>query len=188
MFSNRVTETSFLWSYYPQGVVTAVDSLLGKNFSLFAVTGSPGSGTQQLFKHTTNVLTMNNLECEILHNPFNPDEIDLIILPSMQRALINVSEHLIPIRSSLSGGKYRRQLDFDRFLHTDAINSCINLIENARERTKAGIKDAVSFINWAKRYHDELEGCYVPAMDVEQLSKLRDTLIEEIEQQLRSNG
>ena len=73
-------------------------------------------------------------------------------------------------------------------MHTDAINSCINLIENARERTKAGIKDAVSFINWAKRYHDELEGCYVPAMDVEQLSKLRDTLIEEIEQQLRSNG
>ena len=50
----------FYGAITPQGVVTAVDSLLGKNFSLFAVTGSPGSGTQQLFKHTTNVLTMNN--------------------------------------------------------------------------------------------------------------------------------
>ncbi|MDD3853877.1 MAG: PRK06851 family protein [Syntrophomonadaceae bacterium] len=178
----------FFGAITPQGVVTTVDSLIGHNYSLFAVTGSPGSGIQQLFKHATNMLTLNNLECEILHNPFNPDEINLIILPSIQRALINVSEHIIPVRDSLSGGKYRRQLDFDRFLCTDTINSCMNLIENARERTRAGIKDAVSFINWAKRYHDELEGCYVPAMDVEQLSKLRDTLIEEIEQQLTSSS
>jgi hypothetical protein len=51
---------------------------------------------------------------------------------------------------------------------------------SAKNRVEDGLKEAVRFINTAKKYHDELETCYVPAMDFDGMTVYREKLVEEL--------
>jgi hypothetical protein len=52
----------------------------------------------------------------------------------------------------------------------------------AQTRVEEGLKDAVKFIQNAKKMHDELETFYVPAMDFDGIAAFREKLMEELRQ------
>lgn len=164
----------------PQGIVSKLDSIIDKDMSLFAVTGSPGSGVKSLFEHVLHLITVNKIAAEVYHNPFNPDEIDVIILPSAKSALIDLSDFFYDYSSQIPSNKYKRQLDFNLFINEEHLAPYAKYIDAAHNRIEIGIQDAVNFIAQAKNLHDELEGCYIPAMDYAAVDAYRQELTSKI--------
>ncbi|NLO20554.1 MAG: hypothetical protein GX119_00940 [Syntrophomonadaceae bacterium] len=164
----------------PSGVNTSIDRLLPGNSSIFAVKGNPGSGIKELFKFVENNLVINGIYAEIYHNPFDPLEIDLIILPQSRKILLDNSSHIVAYENKLANPKYRRILDFDTLLDRSVLGPYAKSIAACRDRMEVGIKEAVNFIVQAKKAHDELEAYYIPAMDFEAINTLGDKLQQEL--------
>lgn len=168
----------------PEGVVSKIDSLIDSGYSLFAVKGNPGTGVNELFGYILPTLKLTGAEAEVYHNPFDPQNIDIIILPSSRSVLIDVSGHLFDYTALLPGIKHRRYLDFDQLVHKSVIDVYEKYIVSARERFHSGVQDAIGFIRKAKEYHDELESCYVPAMDFDAMEEMRQDLCKQLLQNL----
>ena len=166
----------------PLGLVNFADSLLEDDTSVFAIKGSPGSGKAHLFSHILDLIKIRAIRAEIYHNPLEPSDVDIILLPETKAVLIDLSGYLSSYETAVSGHKVKRMLDFDPLIPAEAIEKSGSLIRAARQRFDAGIKDAIAHIKTAKDYHDELETYYTPAMDLESIeqfrSELRDQLLE----------
>ena len=166
----------------PLGLVTFAESLAGPDASIFAVKGSPGSGKSHLYSHILDLIKLRAIKAEIYHNPLDPAEIDIILLPETSALLIDLSAYLANYENAASGHKLKRMLDFDPLIPATALEKNDQLIASARQRFEAGISGAVANIKTAKDYHDQLETYYTPAMDLESIeqfrTKLRDELLE----------
>jgi len=165
----------------PLGLVNFAESLLEADSSVFAVKGSPGSGKSHLFSHILDLLKIRAIKAEIYHNPLDPAETDIIILPETRAALIDISGYPADYEKAASGHKLKRLLDFDQLIAGNALEKNGILIGAARQRFDAGISDAIANIKAAKNLHDELETYYTPAMDLDAIegfrSRLRDDLL-----------
>ncbi|MGS0764200.1 PRK06851 family protein [Syntrophomonas curvata] len=168
----------------PGGVVSKIDSLIDNGYSLFAVKGNPGTGIKELFTYTWQTMNLSAAEAEFYHNPFDPNSIDIIVLPSSRSVLIDVSGHLFDYAALLPGIRQRRFLDFDQLVRKSVIDAHEKYIVSARERFHSGIRDAIGFIRQAKEYHDELESYYVPAMDFDAMEAMRQELCQQLLQTL----
>lgn len=162
----------------PTGPVLKANGVLVKDTALFAIKGSPGSGVKDLFAHVLQMIQLNGIRAEIMHNPFDPAQIDLIFLPDYNRALAHISDLLFPYAEQLSGYRFRRQLDFDQLLPVDSINPYAKRIALARGRLENGVAEAVEWIELAKQVHDELEQIYVSAMNYTANDQLQEELIQ----------
>ncbi|MEQ8200978.1 MAG: hypothetical protein ABRQ24_06120 [Syntrophomonadaceae bacterium] len=162
------------------GAVTKVESLIDDTWSVFAVKGSPGSGVKDLLKHIETMTGLNDVYAEIFHSPFDPSDLDLILIPASKSAILDVSSHIIDYERNLSLNQYKRILDFDQLLVPAELNTRNKGIEAAARRFAASLQEALSFIRNAKDRHDELEECYVPAMDFASLEEYRQTLVNRL--------
>ncbi len=170
----------FAGAITPSGLNTKIDSLLPEGASLFAVKGSPGSGYKDLFKYVEGRLELAGIYAEVFYNPFDPSEIDLIILPESKKALLDTSSNIFAYETKATAQKYRRILDFDMFLDKSEIDIFAKSLGQSRDRMETGIRDAVYFLDSAHKTHDELESLYIPAMDFEAIEDLRIRLQEEM--------
>lgn len=164
----------------PGGLVSKVDSLIENDFSLFGVQGSPGSGVKELFGYTEQTLNLTGVQAEVYHNPFDPENIDIIILPQSKSVLIDTTGYLFDYALLLPGIKYRRFLDFDQLANISIINTYEKNITSAQKRFKSGIADAVNFICQAKAYHDQLESYYIPTMNFDAVETMRQDLSQQL--------
>ena len=171
----------------PGGLVSKIDSLIQSDYSLFAVQGSPGSGVKELFSYTEHTLNLTGVQAEVYHNPFDPENIDIIILPQSKSVLIDISGHLLDYAALLPGIKQRRFLDFDQLANISIIDIYEKNITSARERFASGLEAAINFIRQAKTYHDQLESYYIPAMDFDTMEAMRQDLSKQL-LQILSNG
>lgn len=163
----------------PGGLVNKLASIVNKDIALFTVKGSPGSGVKSLFNYVVYLLEARGIEAEVFHNPFNPEEIDLILLPETQAVLIDLSDFFFDYSSEVLSNKYKRQLDFNIFINKSALDISVKNIDNAQNRIEDNIKAAVSFIKQAKAIHDELESHYIATMDYVKIEVLRQNIVNE---------
>ncbi len=171
MFSGAIT---------PGGLISKIDSLIESEYSLFAVQGSPGSGVKELFNYAEQTVKLTGVEAEVYHNPFDPENIDIIILPESQSVLIDISSYLFDYASLLPGIKYRRFLDLNQLVNKSVIDTYEQNIVSAWERFTSGIEDAVKFIHQAKGYHDQLESYYIPTMDFDAVETMRQDVSKQL--------
>lgn len=178
--NNMVPRHLFAAAITPEGVITKADTLIERDFSITAVKGSPGSGCQDLLLHAEQSLRLAGVYAEIYHCPFDPKQIDMIIIPENKTVLLNISAHVVDYEKMLPGSKFKRFLDFDQFLDQSVLSPHAKVMAAARHRLAAGIQESIAFISTAKKYHDELEKNYVPAMDFEAISKLQKDTVERL--------
>ncbi|MDD3269958.1 MAG: PRK06851 family protein [Syntrophomonadaceae bacterium] len=176
----------FAGAITPRGLVTRVESIIDSDYALYGIKGNPGSGSKTLFDHTLGILNLSSYYAEIYHNPFEPNEIDIIVLPDSKLVLLNISSPF-NYMERLPSIKFKRLLDFDQFSSLSVLDLNNRLLDHARSRFNSGIDGAVSFINIAKQYHDELESYYVPAMDFESIRLARQEIFEELMQIMSNN-
>ncbi len=175
--SERPPRHLFAGAITPGGAVTKVESLIDNNWSVFAVKGSPGSGVKDLLRHIEGMITLNNIYAEFFHSPFDPANLDLILIPASQTAILDVSGHVIDYGRNLSLKQHKRILDFDQLLDSSAINAVRDRIDTTRNRFREGIQEAIQYIQDAKALHDELEALYVPAMDFDAVEAYRQVMV-----------
>lgn len=183
--STRPARHLFAAALTPEGVVSRAESLLDQDWRVFAVKGSPGSGVKELFQHVETMSRLNGIYSEIYHCPFDPANLDLILLPEQNTALLDISSHIADYEKNLSTRKYKRMLDFDQLLNQDLLNPVLKDIALARERFQQGLREAVVFIQAAKKLHDELETYYIPAMDFARITEFRDDLAARLLEELK---
>ncbi len=157
----------------PEGIVSKVDTLLDTNWAIFAVKGSPATGVKDLFKHIEKMLQLKNIYGEIYHCPFDPANLDLIVLPDHKTAILDISGHIVDYEKYLTVRQYKRLLDLNQFLDTAAISPYAAQVAASVERFQNGLQQALTFIQTAKTLHDELETYYVSAMDFTKLEDFR---------------
>lgn len=182
--SYRKPRHLFAGAITPGGLVTKMDTLINHKTAIFAVKGSPGSGTQDLFRHTLHSIEIGGIYAEVFHNPLDPNDIDYILIPSNNALLIDMGAGLLPYKELLKGLKLKRQLDFDQLLNSELLAARAKLIFSASHRYTQGITEAVQLIQTAKKWHDELETYYIPAMNFEAIENRRLALVDEWRQRL----
>ncbi len=178
--SAKETRHLFAGAITPGGLVSRVESIINKDYGIFAVKGSPGTGCQRLFGYCMELIEVRGLYAEVYHNPFDPEETDIIVLPESQVALMDISATVINYVDKLGSIKYKRLLDLEQFVDKSAIGTYAKLIFSAQTRFDEGINDAVSFLQTAKKHHDELEAYYINAMDFESIENLRQAMLEQV--------
>ncbi|MGI5911629.1 MAG: PRK06851 family protein [Syntrophomonadaceae bacterium] len=164
----------------PGGIVSKIESIIDNSYCLFAVKGNPGTGVKYLFDYALNTLNLMGVNAEVYHNPFDPQLIDIIVIPQSGSVLIDMSNHLFDYSASLDVIKYRRILNFDQLYNKAAITTNEKNIASARDRFYKGIDAAVGFIRQAKEYHDKLESYYVTAMDFDAIEEMRQDLFKQL--------
>lgn len=170
----------------PEGIVTQAESLLTSDMRIFAVKGSPGSGKSKLFQYISEQCAKRSVYLEHYHNPFNPDELDLLIAPDHKVAVLDISGIVVDYEGRWTNRKYNRLLDFDQFLQNEVLDPWAKRINQAGDRLTSSIQDALGLIQRAKELHDELEGYYIKAMRFEELDELRYEIISRMEAMLSS--
>ncbi len=183
--SDQAVRHLFAAAITPMGVVTRVNSLIDDEWAIFAVKGRPGSGVKGLFKHIADMAILNSVYAEIYHCPFDPANIDLIIVPANKIAILDISGHIVNYAEHLPAQKYKRMLDFDQFQDSADLKANATKIAAAQDRFKKGLQEAVAFIQTAKGLHDELETNYVPAMDFDRIETFRKDLVDKVLQDLQ---
>lgn len=164
----------------PEGLVTRIGSVVDKDKFLFTVEGSPGTGIKDLFQYIAYLVDINMIYAEIYHNPFNPKEIDIIFIPETKVAIVDFSDFFMTYSSEITSTKYKRQLDFNKFVDKSILGLYAKNINSAQNRIEEGLKEAVELISKAKKLHDELESFYIPTMDFRALDIYQQELIEEV--------
>lgn len=183
--SNRPARHLFAAALTPEGVISQVDSLIEKSWTVFAAKGSPRSGVKDLFRHIENMVRLNNIYSEIYHCPFDPANLDMIILPDAKTVILDTSGYIVSYEKFLQARKYKRMLDFDQFLDVSVLCAYEKPMTQAQERFQNGLQEAVAFIQTAKQLHDKLETYYVPAMDFERITEFRQNLTAELLAELK---
>ena len=174
------TRHLFAAAITPQGIVTRVESLLPEEVKLFAVKGSPGSGKNELFNYISRQCAISGIGLEHYHNPFNPDEIDVLIAPERGIAILDISGIFVDYEARLSKHQYLRLLDLDQLLNPKDIEPWAKRIHQAQNRLMDAIQEASHLIQYAKEKHDELEAIYIAAMRFAELDQVREQIIKQI--------
>ena len=170
----------FAGAITPAGPVTRVESIITDKHRIYAVKGSPGSGKEWLMKHTLEMIEAEGWAAEIFHNPFDPQEIDIIHLLASQAVLIDVTGHPIDYLQRLPSPRFKRLLDFDQLFQAEKLAPLVPVIEKARQRFQNGINDAVVWIQSAQSLHDQLEEAYMGTMDFAALEEVGATLFSDL--------
>lgn len=178
----------FAGALTPGGVVTKVETLIDSTWSVFAIKGSPASGAKDLLKHIEKIIAMHSIYAEIFHSPFDPANLDMILVPANKTAIIDISGNIVDYENNLGSRNYKRLLDFDQLLDPARISPCAEVIAAASGRLQASLEGALKFIQAAKHLHDELEEYYVPAMDFSSMEDYRHELYGSILQKLKNGS
>lgn len=170
----------FAGAISPAGIVSHADSLLETDFTVLGIKGSPGSGGKKLLQYVASQIEVFGIYAEILHCPYDPGQIDMILLPENKAALVDFSSLIIDYEAAWPTRKFKRFLDFDQLFDQSILDRKAKAIFACRERFADNLRAAIAQIKLAKDYHDELESYYVPAMDFVRIEEVRQELFAEL--------
>ncbi|MDK2817618.1 MAG: hypothetical protein PWR22_2247 [Moorella sp. (in: firmicutes)] len=171
----------FATALTPQGLVTGnVETLLQDIRRLFTIAGDPGTGVPGILAAVARLAHEKGLDTEVYHCPFDPNNIDMVIIPEIQVAVMNWQPpHDIDVQS-IPGLQVAMALDLNRFIDREHLNLYGNEIASAVVRYQAALDRAIAHIREAKLTHDRMESYYTPAMDFAAINAKREEILQRI--------
>gem|GEM_PF-389079 len=170
----------FATAITPEGIITGnVETLLYDVERIYTISGEPGSGVSRMLERVASFAAAKGLFTEIYHCPFNPDNYDLVIIPEIKVAVMNVEpphtfdptpfNHLIALSINLS-----------EYIDKNKLGVYTQEILSAKFRYQACLDRAVAYIRQAKLTHDYMESFYIPAMNFEAINAKREEILQRI--------
>lgn len=167
LFANAIT---------PKGVVDFINNITQDCKARYILKGQPGTGRSTLIKKVINSAIERGHSVEIFHCAFDPDSVDMMIIPSMGVAVLDGSYPHI-IEPERPGDKV---IDMLECVDTEEIDKQVEELDQIETRNKALIDEAIANIAKAKSLHDDLEVFYINAMDFEGVDATRNKLFNKI--------
>ncbi|MDK2820292.1 MAG: hypothetical protein PWP31_257 [Clostridia bacterium] len=174
------TRHLFATAITPDGIITGhVESLLQDVHQLYAISGEPGSGTPQVLARICELAHDKGLHTEIFHCPFNPKNIDLVIIPELKVAAMNVQPPHTYDPSGLPE-LTAMKINLSNYIDQNKLADYAHEISSTTYRYQACLDRAVSYIRQAKLTHDKMESFYVPAMNFDAINAKREEILQRI--------
>ncbi len=163
-----------------KGVYNFTHSLIQPAYKVYAFTGMPGSGAKKAIGRIAQEAEELGISTEQYHCPIDIDELDLLIIPELNCAVVNINQVLSTNNSFVDYNQIEAYVNFDDYLNYSIIYEFNDDMEQAKARFYHLIDRAVDFISRAKATHGEVERYYVEAMDFDKVDEKRKEVLEEI--------
>ncbi|RQD74885.1 MAG: hypothetical protein D5R97_07095 [Candidatus Syntrophonatronum acetioxidans] len=177
---NGKEEHFFASTITGDGFINKYPSLLRNSINYYFLLGEPGTGKSKILQEMCQTARQKGLTIEAYHCGFIPENLDMLIFPEINSALINGSyPHNFTLPPSSQVDKI---LIFNLSTSVDKkkIEPWKKELEEARERFWFLTEKAVKSIHNAKLNHQRLESLYIKAQDFQALNELTQFLIETI--------
>lgn len=160
----------------PNGFTDYLDSLCcgNKTIRLYA---PAGSSTGRILESLKDEAIIRGYDIETYFCPMSPLRIEHIVIPSLKVSVITANEYQ---DISEISGESCKTYNMNDFFDNDALESFEDQLYFNRLNTDTLIQKAVESIAASKAYHDELEKYYIKNMDFDELTDVKDNIIDRI--------
>ena len=143
----------------------------------YFIKGRPGSGKSTLLKKLLVRAQMKGLDVEVYHCSFDPNSLDMILLPEIDTVIfdsIAPHEYFPSKESDVIVDMYKELI----VPGTDEDNAIA--LKDIISRYRACIDEGVSHLKKAKDLHDELEDYYIAVTDFKLIESLKEQLLNKL--------
>lgn len=158
----------------PGGPINFLDTVIGPMEHILVVKGSPGTGKATLVEKIARAALKRGFDVEAFHCPFDPEKLEHLVIPQINLAVTTSTE------PHLWEGKSDRVIDTSQAVSNQTVRLYEAPLERANATYRQLLDDAVSWLDEAKRLHDELEAYYVPNMQFDAVEEYREEILQRI--------
>lgn len=165
----------FITAITPEGSVSHLDTVVDHLSKRYIISGDDGTGKTTLVKRLMDAAMIRGFNVEAYHCALNPDNIDHLVIPALDIAVINsVEPHFYKPKE---GDKV---IDTMQFVNPVLNKQYLTEKTTAREMYRRCMELAVEFIAKAKAGHDRMESFYIPFMNFDEVNVRRDKTLAKI--------
>ena len=164
----------FLTAFTPNGIVSFKEDHRKSYEKSYVLKGAPGTGKTEVLKFLGEEALKRGLYVEYYHDPFIPERIENIAIPTLSLAIFSSNE--INSMSTESSTEINMDALLSPYSKEDKEE-----IDFDKNQFYFLIGKALSSIREAKTLHDKLETYYVPNIDFHKVQIITDNLIKKIE-------
>ena len=168
----------FATAFTPQGHANHYDTILQDVEKLYLISGDASAIGSEVVGAIADALHIHGLDTEVYHCAMEPEEIDLVIVPSMKIAVIKSIPGVNFKPQDIKGIQNVKVFNLNAFLDQDVISVYDKEIRCCNERLNSALCRAISYIAAAKTEHDVLESYYIPAMHFDDINAKRDEILQ----------
>ncbi|MCL5056924.1 MAG: PRK06851 family protein [Actinobacteria bacterium] len=165
----------FITAITPDGSVSHLDTVVDHLNKRYIISGDDGTGKSTLVKRLMDAAMMRGFNVESYHCALTPENIDHLVIPALDIAVINsVEPHFYKPREG------DRVIDTMEFVNQVLDTRYLAEKTTAREMYRRSMELAIEFISKAKSEHDHMETYYVPYMNFEEINARREKTMSRI--------
>ncbi|HBV97988.1 MAG: hypothetical protein JL50_01230 [Peptococcaceae bacterium BICA1-7] len=165
----------FITAITPDGSVSHLDTVVDHLSKRYIISGDDGTGKSTLVKRLMDAAMMRGFNVEAYHCALTPENIDHLVIPSLDIAVINsVEPHFYKPREG------DMVIDTMNFVNPVLDTRYLAEKTTAREMYRRSMELAIEFISKAKAEHDHMETYYVPFMNFDEINARREKTMSRI--------
>ncbi|MGI6649806.1 MAG: PRK06851 family protein [Bacillota bacterium] len=166
----------FAGALTPEGTVNYIENLTEDCTRRIILRGQPGSGKSTIISKVAQIAQQRGFGIEVFHCAFDPDSLDMVIIPYLKTAVLDGSPPHV-IEASRPGD---RIIDLMEFAAESVLEERKVALAEKKLEFEEAISAAVAEINRAKKAHDQLEAIYIEAMDYDELDAVREQVLNKV--------
>jgi len=164
----------------PGGLVNYADTLIHPEMKVYTLSGQPGSGVKDTIARLAQAAFEWGFDTEQFHCPFEPDKLDMIIIPAINVAVMNISAPFGYVLSKDVEARIVRNTDLDTCVDQNKLEKHSESVMDSDMRVKSLIDKAVKRLSKAKSVHDDIEGYYINAMNFDMVDRIGEKVLRKM--------
>jgi Cdc6-like AAA superfamily ATPase len=159
----------------PDGLMNYVDTIIGPMPRKYVIQGEPGTGKSYLLKKIATAALERGLDVELYHCPLNPEKVEHVVIPALGVALTkSIEPHTWrPAPEDII-------VDMNECLNAKTVANNRAAMTDCERLFGQLFSQAISCIHDAKATHDLMEAYYIPCMDFEKITEVRERTLQRI--------
>lgn len=160
------------------GLVDFVENIIEPIENRYFIKGRPGSGKSTMLKKLMVHAQMKGLDVEVYHCGFDPNSLDMILLPEISTVIFDSTapHEYYPSRET------DVIVDMYKELITEGTDEkYAEELADITTRYRSCIREGVSYLKKAKELHDQLEAYYIEATEFRVVDVMLNQLLIDIE-------
>lgn len=164
----------------PAGLKNFTDTLIDSRMRSYCIEGEPGTGVKEMIARVAQAAQERGLFTELFHCPFEPECLDMVIIPEINSVILNMSKPFHYNITKIDGLRVEDKVNLNICIHKHVLKEYETDLDEAKRRFYSLIATAVEHLGSAKAVHDSMEHYYISAMDFEKIDAKRSETLERI--------
>jgi len=182
IFNGKERETTpwkrhlFASAITPNGAVNHLETIFANFDKRIILSGPAGTGKSTIIKKIYSEAVNRGYEIEAYHCSLKPLELEHLAIEALNIGFITSEfPHIYKVVSEKD-----IIINMLEYVDESRLKPFLTDLEEARRRYQEAFTRAVTFINRAKKIHDEIEKLYIPNMDFTAIDRLRKKILDKI--------